>query len=258
MSIHYLDNSALARLWESGVDRKFVSDRLILKRSLLLIGPPSIAEMSAALVTRHEIELLERISFIESCPTKMPLSIGPCIDAEFRGRPIFETEDCLRLSLSAVCDLAHVVRMRQALNGDKLRWKELVVSSRQDIPFDEPGQERRDMHTWFPELPQLVDDWCHQMMSKNISTWGLENRLPDPRKVPTFWAIASYLISSEVLDLSIGRKADGNDLLDMHHYVTAAHSDVFVTEDKHLRRVVDLCPPPKPTVMGAMEWVHSL
>jgi len=142
-----------------------------------------------------------------------------------------------------------------------MQWLVGETEMRQQLPVDYPGRINRDMTDWIEQIDRLTEGLCKHLIVHHSSALGLPadaGTWPNPRGLPSLWLFSGSYLAYECVSLQRGRKLDPNDDVDLNHVVAAAHSDVFVTNDTALQKIVELCPTPKPRLMDFNGWLGQV
>jgi hypothetical protein len=133
------------------------------------------------------------------------------------------------------------------------------INVREELPIDYPGRVNRDMSDWILRVEEGTEYFCRRAMEEHSELLGLpadRSTWRHPRDLPTLWAFWGWYYAHSCVSLQNGSKIDPNDSVDQNHFVAAAHSDVFVTNDINFQRKIDLCPAPRPLLMDFNGWIH--
>lgn len=269
----YLDTSAFSSLWghRAFSDRELLRLRrrmtspLFLRRPSLCIGVALLDELSHA----HEkgpvavSRLREQVELLQSCRPTMALAPDDAILAEIHGgSPLAEYWRIEEL-LNRVVDDPAIVAAERAMMRRRMRsWYDREVS-RKDGLLKQFAQNEVGPATarWGRTLAEHVDDWARDELRKMVRRWKLpsnEASWPAPSSIPTLWNLMGFKLARLSLVHRDGRAIRENDLIDRDHWGFAAHTDVFVSEDRIHREITSLCPPPRPKVTDFETWARDL
>ncbi len=264
MTSYYFDTSAFSRfndLTDAQLDS--LSSRLKDRGDVLVISEVLLSELVPPAHASGRLEILRRqLGFIEKCPVEMPLSLKECTLAESVGGSTVCSELDLKTCLhNALYDpqLSNIVREHNRVSS--LQWILGETNVRKELPIDYPGRVNRDMSDWVRHVHEGTEYFCKKAMEAHSDELELpadRSTSRDPRALPTLWAYWGWYYAHSCVSLQNGSKIDPNDGTDQDHFVAAAHSDVFVTNDTRLQRKVRLCPAPKPQLMDFDGWIGQV
>jgi hypothetical protein len=126
------------------------------------------------------------------------------------------------------------------------------LEAQKDLPKE---FDLNDMHL------DVLTDWD---VRRHVRGLGFE--VPDDetpweasRDIRSLWHLWGVVWAYRYLHFAeVGRVEKSNDAADFLIYRDAAYADVIVTDDKKLRKCIELAPEPKARVMRLREWADTV